>query len=180
MKKKISAILIAAFSLSGCFSENTDSAAVTSADFSTTGVETVEEALSEDEEATTGIPANLIMLDGVIYHIDSITPTDYVVFTDGEYISVCHGGASEFSELFLEENYIADIICTESTPQADFESDFYLDAGVYSDGESTVLLAEYPEYAQYVQVHESVDKNSFAMDDILYVFPVNTELIVNP
>lgn len=160
-------------SLSGCFSENTDSTAVTSADFSTTGVETVEEALSEDEEATTGIPACLIMLDGVIYHIASITPTDYVVFADGEYISVCHGGASEFTELLSAENYIADIIRTESTPQVDFESDFYLDAKVYSNGESAVLLAEYPDYAQYVQVHESVDKNSFAMDDILYVFPVN-------
>ena len=144
MKKKISAILIAAFSLSGCFSENTDSAAVTSADFSTTGVETVEEALSEDEEATTGIPANLIMLDGVIYHIDSITPTDYVVFTDGEYISVCHGGASEFSELFLEENYIADIIRTESTPQADFESDFYLTRGFIRTVKAPYCLRNIP------------------------------------
>ncbi len=127
----------------------------------------------EDDEPTTAIEARTIMLDGELYYIESISPIDYVIYRDGTYISLFGGEASEYSEALSEENLLGEITLIENAPERDLESNFYLNAEVYSDRETKILLARnYENEEAFVFAHSVISADSYSADDIRYVFSV--------
>lgn len=130
-----------------------------------------------EEKSVTGIPADVIMLEGELYTIESITPTDCVLYIENEYISVYSGKASRFSDVLKQEYFVGDMVPVESVPINNLESNFYLSSEVYANEQCTILFSQYPEYLDYVQDSAFLAKVDYLVEDLRFIFPISDKYI---
>lgn len=134
----------------------------------------------DDEGMTNAINARRIYINGNIFFIDSITPSDDVVLVDGEYISIYSGDNSRFAHLLCEESFIGRLILVDDTPQNELESDFYSHGDVYSDGNEIIIISEsLAEYMESVykysedNIAEKVKPACYNFENVFSIYPVD-------
>lgn len=135
--------------------------------------------IEEDAEMTNAIPTRQIYINGDIHFIESISPSDDIVFIDDKYISIYSGESSKFAHLLSKDEYVGSIIIVDGVPQAELESNFYTQADVYTDGNETIIVSESdPVYMESIYnysdeyIAEKVKPDYYNAKNVFSIYPV--------
>jgi hypothetical protein len=139
------------------------------------------EAVQEDDSVPTGGAIGLsdrkIILDGKPFSVLSLTPADAIVWDGQKYVSLHSGNEPGYTRLIAKDNLVGSVIRVDGEPKNELETDFYLDAELYSADGLRFLVAKGTE--QLIEneladagLPEIEGVESCTTDNVLFVFPV--------
>lgn len=140
-----------------------------------------------EDYPTTAIQARQVVVDGKNCCIESITPSDLVVYWKGKYISIYSGEESRFAYLLTDDNYLGDIKRVEGTPINELESNLYSEGKLYRNDNSAVILSPTTEgymEEEYLYSRDSLVEipgfGEYTDDNVFSVYPVDCGSYNNP
>lgn len=128
---------------------------------------------------TSAIQERQVVVDGINCSIDSISPTDSVVYWEGKYLSIYSGEESKFAYLLTDDNFVGNIKKVEGTPVNELESNFYSEGKLYRSDNAAVIIS--PAIEGYMEEEYLYSSDSlveipgfgeYTDDNVFSVYPV--------
>jgi len=113
--------------------------------------ETTEQVLeysSQEGEFSSAISACEIYLNGKVRYIESLSPVDFLLKTDGAFVSVFTAEEPMYSSLLADENFVGTSTLADE-PTGELETNQAENALVYCDGEHAAFILPYSKAGGY-------------------------------
>ena len=130
-----------------------------------------------DSGGLAGLTDRKIVIEGKLCSVLSLTPVDAIVWDGKKYVSLHSGKEPEYTRLISKDNLIGSITRVDGEPKNDLETDFYLDAELYSADGLRFLVAKandllLQDELKNADLPKIKGVESFTTDNVLLVFPI--------